>query len=233
MFTSDVEYTFEGQRMVGYLAAPDTKDTQPGVLVIPDAGGLGEHLKEKARRLAGLGYVAFVMDMFGDGAVVSDGLRRIQELASDNRRWRAVAKAGLGALAARPEVDASRLAAIGYCFGGTTVYELARSGADLKGVVGFHSGLAPSSGEARNIRGKVLTLIGADDPLISPEARLVFERELRDAGVSWQMSIYGGVGHSFTNPFMTPGLRPGFQYDALADARSWAEMERFLEEVLG
>lgn len=227
----DIEYTFEGLRLVGFLAVPDATAPRPGVLVIHDAGGLGEHIKAKARRLAAEGYVAFALDLFGDGATVTDGLRRIQELAADLRRWRAIADAGLHVLAARPEVDGSRLGAIGYCFGGTTVYELARSGVDLKGVVGFHSGLSPSSGEARNIRGKVLTLIGADDPLIPPEARLVFERELRDAGVDWQMTLYGKTGHSFTNPGATAAGRPGFFYQPDADRRSWAEMVRFFGDV--
>jgi dienelactone hydrolase len=130
-------------------------------------------------------------------------------------------------------VDVTRIAAIGYCFGGTTVYELARSGADLRAVVGFHSGLAPSSGEARNIKGKVLALLGADDPLIPPEARLAFEKEMREAKVDWQMTLYGNTGHSFTNPGAGAMNRPGFAYEPSADARSWAEMRRLFDEVLG
>jgi dienelactone hydrolase len=123
------------------------------------------------------------------------------------------------------------MGAIGYCFGGTTVYELARSGADLRGVVGFHSGLSPSSGEARNIRGKVLVLIGADDPLVPPESRLAFEREMREAKVDWQMNVYGNTGHSFTNQGAGAMNRPGFFYQPQTDARSWAEMRRFFDEI--
>ena len=162
---------------------------------------------------------------------MTDGLRRIGEIVANLKRWRGLATAGLEVLAGRPECDRLRMGAIGYCFGGTTVYELARSGADLRGVVGFHSGLSPSSGDAGNIRGKVLVLIGADDPLVPPEARLAFEREMRDANVDWQMNVYGNTGHSFTNQGAGAMNRPGFFYQPQTDARSWAEMRRFFDEI--
>jgi dienelactone hydrolase len=231
MHTEDIVYRYGDLELRGFFAHDEhAARLRPGVLVVPDAGGLGEHIKDKARSLAALGYAAFVLDLYGDGAVVTDGLRRIAELGADIPRWRGLARAGLDVLAARPEVDALKLAAIGYCFGGTTVYELARSGAPLLGVVGFHSGLTPSSGEAANLRGRVLTLIGADDPMIPPEARVVFENELRAARVDWQMVVYGRAAHSFTNPLAN---RPGFSYEADADARSWAAMRQFFAEVFG
>lgn len=231
MQTKDIAYDHDGIALKGFLAWDETQPgPRPGVLIVHDAGGLGEHIKDKARRLAGLGYTAFALDLWGDGQPVPNGLERIMALGGDIPRWRGFLAAGLRVLTDQPQTDGSKLAAIGYCFGGTSVYELARTGAALKGVVGFHSGLAPSSGEAKNIKGKVLTLIGADDPLIPPEARLTFETELREAGVNWQMTLYGGVGHSFTHPGMD-GSRPGFKYDAQADARSWAEMSRFFEEI--
>jgi dienelactone hydrolase len=230
--TQDIDYALEGIALRGFLAHDDSDgEPAPGVLVVHDAGGLGEHTKEKTRRLAALGYTAFALDLFGDGKTVSDGMRWIHELVADVARWRSLATAGLEVLARQPRTDASRMAAIGYCFGGTTVYELARSGADLKGVVGFHSGLSPSSGDAKRIKGKVLTLIGADDPLIPPEARLAFEREMRDAKVDWQMTLYGNTGHSFTNPGATAMNRPGFFYQPQSDGRSWAEMRRFFDEI--
>jgi len=160
-------------------------------------------------------------------------MQRIAALASNLEQWRGLAKAGLETLARQAQVDPGRLAAIGYCFGGTTVYELARSGADIRAVVGFHSGLAPSSGEARNIKGKVLALLGADDPLIPPEARLTWEKEMREAKVDWQMILYGNTGHSFTNPGVNAMNRPGFFYEPRTDARAWAEMRRLFDEVLG
>lgn len=232
MTEQDIEYAFDELRLKGFFACDDAeKGPRPGVLVVHDAGGLGAHIKEKARRLAKLGYAAFALDMWGEGKTVSDGMRRIGELGQDVPRWRGVARAGLDVLAARPEVDPERLAAIGYCFGGTTVYELARSGADLRAVVGFHSALAPSSGEAENIKGKVLVLIGADDPLIAPEARLAFEKEMSGAKVDWQMNVYANTGHSFTNPGADAFKRPGFFYQANTDARSWAEMRRLFDEI--
>ncbi len=232
MQSKDIAYSHDGKSLTGFLAWDETAGgARPGVLVVHDAGGLGEHIREKARRLAGLGYTAFCLDLYGEMATsMEDAIGRITVLGKDIPRWRAVLAAGLTVLADQPQTDASRLAAIGYCFGGTSVYELARSGADLKGVVGFHSGLAPSSGEARNIKGKVLTLIGADDPLIPAEARAAFEAEMREAKVDWTMTLYGGVGHSFTHPGQD-GSRPGFKYDAAADRRSWAQMRAFFEEI--
>ncbi len=233
MRTEAIDYTYEGQALRGFLALEEARAAGPvpGVLVIHDAGGLGENIRDKTRRLASLGYCAFALDLFGDGKPVTDGMRRIGELAADLRRWRGLATAGLDVLAGRAECDRARMAAIGYCFGGTTVYELARSGASLRGVVGFHSALAPSSGEAKNIRGKVLALIGADDPLIPPEARVAFEQEMREARVDWQMTVYGNTGHSFTNPGADAMKRPGFFYQPESDARSWAAMRRFFAEI--
>ncbi len=232
MQTKDLLYSHAGTTLTGFLAWDEmAAGPRPGILVVHDAGGLGEHIKEKARRLAQMGYTAFALDLYGSFPTgMDDAVARITALGQDIPRWRAVTAAGLDTLKSQPQTDRSKLAAIGYCFGGTTVYELARSGADLKGVVGFHSGLSPSSGEARNIKGKVLTLIGADDPLIPPEARLAFEQELSQAQVDWRMTLYGGVGHSFTHPG-ADGARPGFKYDAQADRRSWAEMSQFFEEI--
>jgi dienelactone hydrolase len=232
MHTESVDYEYEGLLLRGFLAHDgDGSKPRPGVLVVHDAGGLGEHIREKARRLAALGYVAFALDLWGEGKTVTDGMERLVALRSDFSKWRGLARAGLDVLARRPEVDPSRLAAIGYCFGGTTVLELARSGAPLRAVVGFHSGLSPSSGEVENIRGKVLVLIGADDPLIPPEARLAFEEEMRRGKVDWQISLYGNTGHSFTNPGADAFGRPGFFYQEDADRRSWAEMRRLFDEV--
>jgi dienelactone hydrolase len=231
MQTKELSYAYEGLELSGFLAYDENQASRPGVLVVHDGFGLGAHIKRRAEMLAHLGYVAFALDLYGGGQTTTDALTKISALGSDKRRWRGLLTAGLETLMAQPETDRSKLAAIGYCFGGTSVYELARTGAALKGVVGFHSGLTPKTdGDAKNIKGKVLTLIGADDPLIPPEARLEFEKEMREAGVNWQMTLYGGVGHSFTNP-AADGSHPGFKYDLQADTRSWAEMRRFFDEI--
>jgi len=145
---------------------------------------------------------------------------------------RARAATGLRVLKSRPQVDPARLAAIGYCFGGTVVLEMARGGADLKGVVSFHGGLAtPNPADARNIKGKLLVLHGADDPFESPAEIAAFQEELRQARVDWQMVYYGGAVHAFTNPDAGRAGLKGVAYDEAADRRSWLAMRCFFDEI--
>ncbi len=211
--TRDITYEADGRTMIGTLALPDdgATDRRPGVLVCHEGPGLDDHARERARRLADdLGYVAFALDYHGGGVPITDRdqmMGRIGELRSDPARAFAVGTAGLDILAAEPRTDPGRLAAIGFCFGGTLSLELARGGADLKAVVGFHSGLSTVHPEdARNITGKVLALIGADDPMVHAEERRAFEEEMRAGGVDWELNVYGGAVHSFTNkrPRPTP-----------------------------
>ena len=209
-----------------------------GVLVFPEAFGLGEHAISRAERLAALGYVALACDLHGNRELVDDlqqAIGLLQPMYADPSKTRARAKAGLQALTARTEVDASRIAAIGFCFGGTMALELARSGADLAAVVGFHSGLATAAPktDARNIKARVLVCIGADDPLIPPEQRTEFETEMRDAGVDWQMHLYGKTVHSFTNQMAAKRNMPDtIRYSADADARSWVSLQELFSETL-
>jgi len=235
--TEDVEYHADGARLVGYLAVDDSKPGQrPGVLVAPEGGGLVDLTKSIARRLAEAGYAAFAMDYYGDGKPLSDlneAMPRIMAFMAEPSGIRARAAAALAVLAAQPQTDPGRLAAIGYCFGGTTVLELARSGADVKAVVGFHSGLGTARPQdATQIRAKVLTCIGALDPIIPPDQRLAFEKEMTDGGVDWRMNLYGGAGHSFTNPDVGALGRPGFEYHAETDRRSWRAMLDLFGETL-
>lgn len=229
MKTQDIAYTAAGKRYVGYLAVDDAKPgARPGVLVAPGGGGLVELTKSIARRLAEAGYAAFAMDYYGDGQPLTDlneMMARLGPWMADPAGIRVIATAALEVLAGQTETDATRLAAIGYCFGGTTALELARSGADLRAAVGFHSGLATARPQdAANIRAKVLVNIGADDPIIPPEQRAAFEKEMTEARVDWRVILHGGVGHSFTNPDVGALNRPGFAYDETADRRSWAAM---------
>jgi dienelactone hydrolase len=237
MRTEDIEYQADGARLVGYLAVDDAEPgKRPGVLVAPEGGGLVDLTKSIARRLAEAGYVAFAMDYYGDGqplADLSEAMPRIMAFMADPTGIRARATAALKVLTDQPQTDAGRLAAIGYCFGGTTVLELARSGADLKAVVGFHSGLGTARPQdAKNIRAKVLTCIGALDPIIPPDQRQAFEKEMADGGVDWRMNLYGGAGHSFTNPDVGALGRPGFEYHAETDRRSWRAMLDLFDETL-
>src|SRR5262245_48296786 len=234
----EIEYRAYGARMFGFLIVDDAQRvTRPGVLVCHEGPRLSDHARNIAKRLAGLGYVAFAMDYHGDGTVLTDMneiMRRIQAFMADPTGIRARASAALTVLESQSQTDSSRLAAIGYCFGGTTALELARSGADIKAVVGFHSGLGTARpADAKNIKGKVLVQIGADDPIIPNEQRVAFEKEMTAAGVDWRMNLYGGAGHSFTNPMVNALNRPGFKYHEPSDQRSWRAMLDLLGEVFG
>jgi len=238
MRTEDIEYHADGARLVGYLAVDDAKaGKRPGVIVAHEGGGLTDHAKNSARKLAEAGYTAFALDYYGDGKPLADMstvMTRIGAWMADPTGIRARAHAALEVLTAQPETNGSRLAGIGYCFGGTTVLEMARAGEPLQAVVGFHSGLGTGRpAQAGAVKAKVLVQIGADDPIIPPEQRAAFEAEMKAAGVDWRMLIYGGAGHSFTNPAASALGRPGFAYDKSADERSWRAMLDFFEEVWG
>jgi dienelactone hydrolase len=237
MHTQTLEYRADGLDMLGQLSFDETTSgRRPGVLVFPEAFGLGEHAMSRARRLAELGYITLAGDLHGSRYVAGDldeALGLLAPLRDAPSRVRDRAQGALDALLARPEVDPARIAAIGYCFGGTMSLELGRAGAPLAAIAGFHSGLATKTpADAKNIKGRVLVCIGADDPAIDGAQRAAFETEMREGGVNWQMSLYGGVVHSFTNPHADALGRPAFaRYDAQADARSWSEMRTLFDEA--
>ncbi|WP_419760569.1 dienelactone hydrolase family protein [Acidisoma sp.] len=231
-------YQADNLTMKSELFFEPAAEPRAGVLVFPEAFGLGEHAISRAERLAALGYVALACDLHGNRELVDDlqqAIGLLQPMYADPSKTRARAAGALQALTARAEVDASRIAAIGFCFGGTMSLELARSGAGLAAVVGFHSGLATTAPktDARNIKARVLVCIGADDPLIPPEQRAEFEAEMRDAGVDWQMHLYGKTVHSFTNQMAAKRNMPdAIRYSAEADARSWASLQELFSETL-
>jgi dienelactone hydrolase len=234
--TEKVVYRQGDTELVGFLAYDDAvTGRRPGVLVAPEWWGLNDYAKRRAEQLASLGYVAFSLDMYGKGKTTADPKeagRLAGTFRSDRQLMRARALAGLDVLKGRPQADPARLAAIGYCFGGTVVLELARSGADLKGVVSFHGGLAtPNPADAKNIKGKVLVLHGADDTFESPAEIAAFQEEMRQARVDWQMVYYGGAVHSFTNPDADRAGIKGVAYNEAADRRSWRAMQDFFAEI--
>lgn len=236
MHSDDIEYLIDGVRYVGHLAIPDGSDVRPAVLVCHEGPGLTDHPKARARRLADeLGYVAFALDYYGNGKPppADEMPALLGALHDDPATTRRRAFAGLDVLLAQPRADRSRVGAIGYCFGGTMALELGRAGAPLHAIVGFHSGLAnPSPGDEINITGKVLVCIGVDDPIIPPSQRATFEDEMNAAGVDWQMILYSGAGHSFTNEAMDGSL-PGFVYHEPSDRRSWQAMINLFDEAFG
>lgn len=233
--TNDIEYPGDGSTMIGCLALPEGDDQRPAVLIAHEGGGLDGYQKSRAERFAELGYVSFALDYHGGGKPLADENEmriRCQALWDEPDRIRALAGAGLKVLLGEPRADASRVAAVGYCFGGGLVLELARGGADVKAVVGFHPRLATRRPQdSANIRGTVLVCVGTDDPLISVEERLAFEEEMRAGGVDWRMNLYGGTEHSFTNPTSAMADRPGVAYHQLSDARSWRALLDLLDEI--
>ena len=234
--TKLVEYQDGDATLEGYLAWDDAaKGKRPGVLVVHAWMGLDANARARAEMLAKLGYVAFAADIYGKGVRPKDrdeAAKQAGTYKADRALLRRRVNAGLTALLAQPKVDATRTAAIGYCFGGTTVLELARSGAAVSGVVSFHGGLdSPTPADGKQIRAKVLVLHGAADGFVAPADKAAFEQELTTAKVDWQLVEYGGAVHCFTDRGAGADPSKGCAYDAAADARSWAAMRPFFAEL--
>ncbi len=231
-----VEYKQGDTVLEGFVAYPVGVKKAPGIVLVHDWLGLGENTKARAEQLAELGYIAFAADIYGKG-VRPKSMEEASKLAGsfregDRKLLRARGLAALDTLKAQAGVDPNNLAILGYCFGGTAALELARSGAPLKGTISFHGGLStPKSEDAKNIKGKVLALHGADDPFVKPDEVSGFQDEMRKAGVDWQFVSYGGAVHSFTIKEAGNDNSKGAAYNEKADKRSWAELKNFLKEI--
>jgi dienelactone hydrolase len=226
----DIAYDVDGDTMVGtlYVDEPE-RGARPSVLVCHAGTGLAPFHRERAERIASLGYSTFALDVFGGGRVYPRAAPR-----AEHGVLRARAAAGLAVLTARPECDPTRVAAVGFCFGGALMIELGRMGADLRAFVGFHPGLAlaiPPS-ENPNIKGPVLMCIGTADPFVPNEERIVWEQQMRDDGVDLRIELYEGVGHVFTDPEAGELGMPGVGYDRRSDERSWAAMLRLFADTI-
>jgi dienelactone hydrolase len=239
MQTLDIDYRADAVNLRGYLACDETVAGQrPGVLVFHEGLGLGDFVMARARRLAELGYVALAADMFGDRRQARN-LQEVAKLVGDLRNQpetlRARGRAALTTLAALPQVDVHRMAAIGFCFGGSVALELARDGADLKAVVSFHGVLATTTpAVSGKVKASVLVCTGADDPLAPPEQIKAFEDEMRAAHArDWQVISYGNTLHGFTNPAADGSMMRTARYSAQADRRAWASMRSLFDEVFG
>lgn len=235
MRAESLEYKDGDVTLKGFVALDDQSNhKRPGILVMPEAFGLGKQAKDRALRLASLGYAALAGDPYGNGLEVSDlqeAIKHAGAIREDNTKFRQRIRAGLDALTALPQVDTDRLVVMGYCMGGSCSLEMARDGAPLKGVVSFHGALETQSpAEPGKVQAKVLVCHGADDPFVPVEHVTAFEEEMTKAGVDWQVISYGGTVHSFTNP-EADGSIEGICYNKQADTRSWQAMQAFFDEI--
>jgi dienelactone hydrolase len=232
-----VDYKQGDTALEGWLVYDDAKQgKRPGVVVFPAWNGPDEDAKTSAQKLAKLGYVAFVADVYGKGIrpqAPKDAGAEAGKYVKDRPLLRDRAKAAYDQLVKNSMIDASKIAAIGYCFGGAGALDLARSGAALVDTVTFHGDLtSPTPQDDANIKGRVLALHGASDPIVNAQAQDAFRKEMTEAHVKWEMVLYGGAVHSFTQKDAGNDPSKGTAYNAYADKQSWAEMTRLFRETL-
>lgn len=230
-----VEYTTGGVTCEGLHVVDATKTGKlPSVLIIHQWTGVSENEKMRAKMLAELGYNVFVADIYGKGIRPQppEAGKEAGKYKTHRKLYRERLLAGLEQLRKTPQADPTQIAAIGYCFGGTGVIELARSGAMVKGVVSFHGGLdSPAPADGKNIKGKVLALHGADDPFVPAKDLAAFEQEMKDAGVDFKLVQYPGAVHAFTQKAAGNDNSKGAAYNESADKASWEEMKQFFERL--
>lgn len=237
--TKAIEY-HDGDSVLEGFAAWDSENVNrkvPGILVVHQWMGLTKYEKDRCRQLAKLGYVAFALDIYGKNerpANPQQAGATAGKFKNDRELFRRRLNLGLDQLKKLPGVDPQKIAAIGYCFGGTGVLELARSGADIAGIVSFHGGLdSPTPEDGKNIKAKVLICQGADDPFVQAKDIEALKSELNQAGVDWQMTFYSGAVHSFSQPMAGNDKSRGAAYNEKADKRSWKAMQDFFAELFG
>jgi dienelactone hydrolase len=236
--TKKMTYTHEGTTFVGFLAYDDAaKGKRPGILVVHEWWGLNDYAQQRAEALAKLGYVAFACDMYGEGKTTEhpkEAGAMATAVRKDAARWTGRAAAALKLLQSQEQTDAAKVAAIGYCFGGSTALQLALGGADLAAVVSFHGALPTiTAADAKAIKAKILICHGADDSFIPEDAITKFRAALEGASVDYQFVYYGNAQHSFTVPGIDAKGVKGLKYNAAADQRSWAQMQALFAEVFG
>ena len=232
-----IEYSHAGVTLQGFIAFDDaTAGKKPGVLVCHEWWGLNDNAQDKCKMLAKEGYIAFALDMYGKGNVTTDPKKAGEwaaNLSADPKALRERAAAGLKVLAGHASCDASKIAVTGYCMGGTVALELARTGADVKAIVCFHTSTlsAKDASDNKAIKGRLLVCNGADDTFIKQDEKTLFMSQMKDAGVDYQFIEYGGAVHSFTNPKADSFKIPSVGYNEKADKRSWAAMKALFAEV--
>ncbi len=236
VLTKNVTYQHDGVALEGYLAYDDSiKGKVPAVLIVHEWWGLNDYARMRAEQLAAMGYVAFALDMYGKGKVTEHPKQAAEWMRQTNSNvllWQQRALAGLEVLKNEPRTDTARIAAIGYCFGGATVQQLAYSGANVRGVVSFHGSLLPPTPEqVKQVKAKFLICHGSADPFIKAENVQNYVAAMNETDLDWQMIIYGGAKHSFTNPDADKAGMPALEYSKSADHRSWWHMKQFFDEI--
>ncbi len=234
--TKAIPYQHGDVPLEGFLAWDDSRaGKRPGVLVVHEWWGLNEYARDRARQLAELGYVAFAVDMYGNGQVTThpdQAGKWMKQVQANVKQWQARARNGLAVLRGQEMVDPNNIAAIGYCFGGATVIQLAYSGAEVKGVVSFHGALPlPTEKQAQRAKAKLLIAHGNADPFLNEEHIRKFRQALDAANLDWHMVMYAGARHSFTNPGADAHGIDALKYDQQADERSWKHMQLFFDEI--
>ena len=234
--SESVAYRDADATLRGYLVWDDSvQGKRPGVIVVHEWWGLNAYARKRAEMLAKLGYVAFAADMYGEDKVTEHAEQAsewMKQITANVERWRKRALIALEILRKHELVDPSQIAAIGYCFGGATVMQLAYAGADLNGVVSFHGSLPlPTNQQAAAIKAKVLVAHGYADGFIPAKRVADFKAALEKAGVDWQLHVYGGAKHGFTNPNAGRYGIENVRYDETADRRSWQAMQLFFREI--
>ena len=234
MRTETIEYQEGATTCEGFAAYEDKGGKRPAVLVVPEWNGVSDYTKKRAQMLAELGYTAFVADIYGKGVrptTMDACAAEAAKYQKDRPLLRKRARAALDRMLQLANADTNKVAAIGYCFGGTTVLELARDGANLRGVVSFHGALnTPNPTDAKNIKASILVLHGADDPVVPDAEVLAFEKEMRDGKVDWEFVAYGNTVHSFTVPDAGKHDIAGMKYNKSADEDSWKRLVALLTE---
>jgi dienelactone hydrolase len=236
MYSETVTYELDGVVMEGYLVYDASLEgVRPGVLVVHEWMGINDYARNRATQLAELGYIAFAADIYGVDVrptTMEEAAQASGAMLADRQLLRGRVNAALDVLRSNELTDPDRIAAIGYCFGGAVVLELARSGADVRGVVTFHGDLAtPTPEDMANFQGSILACHGADDPYVTSDDVLAFIDECRNAGIDYEVNIYGNAVHGFTNPANGSDPSVGVAYNPIADHRSWLAMRNFFDEI--
>ena len=234
--TKTISYQHDDVNLEGFLAYDDSiKGKRPAVLVVHEWWGLDDYARSRVEQLAGMGYVAFALDMYGKGKVTqhpSQAGEWMNQVRSNVYQWQQRAIAGLEVLKKDPRTDPNRIAVIGYCFGGATVQQLAYGGADIRGVVSFHGSLLlPMTEQIKKINAKILICHGAADPFAQAGEVEQYIAAMERAGLDYKIIIYGGARHSFTNPGADKVGMDALKYSKSADLRSWSDMKLFFEEI--